>query len=188
MSRVDGRWALVHRNRRLFQARVVAVNVLFFCLWALLFSVFSTFFLRNVEIAKENYASLGIAFSVCSVLLYQIFRLVANGLTEAENHREESSWETSILLKKWLLTVIVQCAFGFQPDFHENPLISIHFHQCSTIFKRFLAFLKAGRHCICCSSDPISGHAPMESLSYGTSWASSIATSRTRRRHGFPSI
>eukprot|EP00913_Durusdinium_trenchii_P010323 g9681.t1 len=100
VSRVDGRLAFVHRNRRLFQARVIAVNLCFLCLWALVF---------GVQVATENYASLGAMFSVASVLSYHLFRLVANALTEAENHREESSWETSILLKKWALTVIVQC-------------------------------------------------------------------------------
>ena len=109
VSRVDGRFSLVHRNRRVFQARVILVNIAFFCLWALLFTFFSMLFLKDVEVATENYASLGVVFSITSVLLYQLFRLVANGLTEAENHREESSWETSILLKKYLLTVILQC-------------------------------------------------------------------------------
>ncbi|CAJ1434009.1 unnamed protein product [Effrenium voratum] len=111
VSRVDGRLVQVHRNRRLFQARVIAVNLCFLCIWALVFTVLGAIFLRNdqVQVATEDYASLGAVFSVSSVLLYHLFRIVAHCLTEAENHREEDSWETSILVKKWALTVIVQC-------------------------------------------------------------------------------
>ncbi|CAL1169330.1 unnamed protein product [Cladocopium goreaui] len=111
VSRVDGRLVLVHRNRRLFQARVIAVNLCFLSIWGIVFAVLGAIFLRadQVQVATENYASLGVMFSVASVLMYHLFRLVANALTEAENHRIEASWETSILLKKWALTVIVQC-------------------------------------------------------------------------------
>eukprot|EP00434_Breviolum_minutum_P021453 symbB.v1.2.018931.t1/scaffold1487.1/size223630/1 len=92
VSRVDGRLIQVHHNRRLFQARVIVVNLCFLSIWALVFAIVGAIFLRadQVQVATENYASLGVMFSVASVLMYHLFRLVANALTEAENHREEA--------------------------------------------------------------------------------------------------
>eukprot|EP00439_Symbiodinium_sp_Y106_P073457 s1627_g13.t2 len=110
LSRVDGRLVQLHHDRRLFQARVIAVNLCFLGLWVMVFLSFYILRTSHVQVATENYASMGAMFSVVSVLLYHLFRVVAHILTDAENHREEDSWETSILVKKWALTVIVQCS------------------------------------------------------------------------------
>eukprot|EP00440_Ansanella_granifera_P011782 gb/GFBE01012799.1/.p1 GENE.gb/GFBE01012799.1/~~gb/GFBE01012799.1/.p1 ORF type:complete len:1127 (+),score=187.65 gb/GFBE01012799.1/:1-3381(+) len=111
LSRVDGRLMHVHFSQRFYQARVVAANLIFLLLWGLVFTAIGIFFAQHlqVQVATEDYASLGVMFSVVSVILHNLFRVVAHLLTEAENHRDEESWETSILVKKWALTVIVQC-------------------------------------------------------------------------------
>ncbi|CAE8594927.1 unnamed protein product [Polarella glacialis] len=111
LSRVDGRLTQVHFSKQLYQARVVAANLAFMLLWALTFAGIGMLFASNlrVQVAQEDYASLGALFSVVSIVLYNLFKIVAHLLTQAENHMEEESWDASLLVKKWVLTVVVQC-------------------------------------------------------------------------------
>ncbi|CAK0807732.1 unnamed protein product, partial [Prorocentrum cordatum] len=139
LSRIDGRLELVHHNHRWYQATVVGSNLMFLGLGlvltgvVLLFSfwrldaptspsswtgrwLFFSWWSLESQVAKEEYASLGAVYSVFTVLLYNLFKTVAHLLTEAENHKYEEHWEASVMVKKWMLTVIVQCwAVGRPP-------------------------------------------------------------------------
>jgi len=110
LSQVDGRLTQVHYSKRRYQVRVFALNLAFLLLAvAFAAAVFLAIAGREARVASEEYASLGAVYSIMTVALHNLFKSVANLLTEAENHQYEEPREASVLVKKWMLTVIVQC-------------------------------------------------------------------------------
>jgi len=120
LSRIDGRLTQVHASQFLYTARLVAYNLLFFLLTLLFAGAVACLTCSRMEvmmtrsIGQRKALMLGACYSVVTVMLHAILRSIAHFLTELENHRSESPWEASVLVKKWILTVIVEtCAVGY---------------------------------------------------------------------------
>lgn len=113
LSRVDGRLTLQHWSKAMYWAKVVAANLLFFALTLILLQLvrLSWFYKLEQRMAgtRGDFAALGALYTILTVLIFQLFKIVAFLLTQAEDHKHEEHWEASLLVKRLELTIVVEC-------------------------------------------------------------------------------
>eukprot|EP00929_Paragymnodinium_shiwhaense_P094880 TRINITY_DN5571_c0_g2_i2.p1 TRINITY_DN5571_c0_g2~~TRINITY_DN5571_c0_g2_i2.p1 ORF type:complete len:1110 (-),score=246.35 TRINITY_DN5571_c0_g2_i2:410-3739(-) len=113
LSKVDGRLTMQHISRRAYWARVLTIHAIFILLtllFGMLVKIAWGYKLDRHSGGEEgSYAILGVVFTLLTIVLMQILKAVAWILTDVENHKHEEHWEASLLVKRWMLTVVLQC-------------------------------------------------------------------------------